>query len=644
MDVDLRVRPELLKELRRHARGLVFAVGERGSGRSATLAAFAGELRQDDEPPIVACYRFSNDPAELLNRALLAQLVAAVAESPHAERQLCALGESRRLDEPGDLLAMLRIAARVRPVVCLLDDFSAADLVWWRLFLRDSAPELARLPLLIVAALDAGEGRIVDHQDLATSLDSWFASTVRLGPAGADELEAQIGGRLVEPLRSDVFELAGGGAGRVGDLWRELVDGGAVEFDRDEWRWRWGEPEDHSGFVRDAFDRRIRQRCPTPEECALAWAVVRMAAIEGPEFTPAAVAVALHRIGCDGCDDVDAVVDFIDEVLAGPELFEVGDTAWRWRDRYAYRARFLHLGHAEALRRFGLDDEERRDWAAALGYALEELYVGAADHIGPVLAGVWAQAGEPDRAGCAGALTERRRRGLMRDEAAEPVDHLIYVDHLLTEARGAAPSNPWRALELGRRALSEAERSGSGNAVALSLVTIAAGLQALDKAGEALPYASRAAAVAGAHPSTRRRALTSLASCRLAIAEDGDLAEAERISDELLATATSATERRTAHALREQARAAELFGTGALPEARAVLLAAPDPSCLRLLRTIADRLGDTAVAEELAHLSLVLAWDDARRRAWAGQDAEVARLAAALDDLGGYLRKLHAQA
>jgi hypothetical protein len=641
MGVDLRVRPELLRELRRRTRGVVFVVGDRGSGRSATLAAFADELRQDDEPPIVARYLFGGDPAELMNGALLKQFVAAVAESPHAERQLCALRESRRLDEPGDLLAMLRIAARVKPVVCLLDDFSRADLVWWRLFLRDGADELARMPLLIVAALDGDSGSLVRHEDLA---DSWLASTVRVGPADATELEAQIGGRLAEPLRSDVFDLVGGGAGRIDDLWHELLGDGALEFDHDEWRWRWGGPEDHSSFVRDVFDRRIRQRCPTPEECALAWAVVRMAAIEGTEFTPAAVAVALHRIGYDGCDDVDAVVDFIDEVLAGPELFEVDEAAWRWRDRYAYRARFSHPGHAEALRRFGLDDEERKDWAGALGCALEELYAGAADRIGPVLAGVWAQAGEPDRVGCAGDLTERRRRGLMRHEAAEPLDHLIYADHLLTEAGRTASRNPWQALELGRSALSEAERSGSGDAVALSLVTIATGLQALDKAGEALSYASRAAAVAEVHPATRRRALTSVASCRLAIAEDGDLADAERISDELLATATSPRERRTARVLREQVRAAELFGAGALPEARAVLLAAPDPSCLRLLRMIADRRGETAIAEELAHLSLVLAWDDAQRQAWAEQDAEVARLTAALDDLGPYLRKLHAQA
>ncbi|MCY1142292.1 ATP-binding protein [Actinoplanes sp. Pm04-4] len=617
MGVDLRVRPELLKELRRRARGLVFVVGERGSGRTATLTAFADELSRREDPPVVVKYRFSGEPAARMGADLLDQLGA----GPLA---------GRRLDEPGDLLAMLRIATRAGPVVCLFDDFSRADLVWWRLFLRDGAAELARMPLLMVATLDAGGSSLVRHEDLAGPLDSWFATTVRLEPVPAAELEAHAG-RIAEPLRSDVINLVGGCASRVQDLWQELLDEGAIESEQGEWRWRWGDPADYPAYVREVFDRRIRECCATPEQRALAWAVVRMAAVEGVEFTPAAVAVALHRLGLSGCDDVDEVVEFIDEALGDSALIEMDEIAWCWRDRYAYRARFSHRGHAEALRRFGLGDEQRR-WAAALVHALEEIYAGATDRIAPVLADVWTLAAEPERAGYAGNLTERRLRGLLRDEAAEPFDHLIHADHLLRRAA----AEPWQALELTKSALRTAERSGSPPAITTALVAVARSLQSLGRFAEALPYAVRAGADWNARACR--------AACHVAIAENGDLPRAARISDELLAAAGSPEQRRTARSLRAQARAAELYGTGALTEAREALLAAPDASCLRLLRTIADRRGETTIAEELAHLMIVLAWDEPQRRARAEQDAEVARLSAALDDLGGFLRELHGQA
>ncbi|MCO8277904.1 ATP-binding protein [Actinoplanes sp. TRM 88003] len=582
-----RVRPAVLRALRRRASGLIFVVGEHGSGRTATLTAFAAELRRDDEPPAVLTHRFAGEPPAHMVAALLDQCPQAV--GPLA---------GRHLDEPGDLLALLRIATRERPVVFLLDDFSRSDLVWWRLFLRDGEAELARMPLLIVAALDAVDGPDVRHQDLVAGLESWFASTVRMDPVLPAELEKTVGSRIAEPLRTHVFELVGGAAGRVEDLWHELLDDGAIEAGPDEWNWRWGGPENCADFVRTVFDRRIRECCATPQQRELAWAVLRMAALEGVEFTPSAVAAALHRLGVAGCDDPDGVVDFIDDVLAGPDLLEVDDVA-----RFVYRARFTRPGHAEALRRFGLDDEERRRWAAALGpaYAAPE-------------------------------LTDRRRRGLMRAEAAGPLDHRLHAEHLMRRAA----EDPWQAVELSRQALREAERSGSADTVTRSLVAVAETLWQLDRFAEARTYAARA----GAH----RPAQVVLASCHIAIAEDGDLAEAARLADGLLATAGSDLERQTARALRAQVEAAELVETGALSEARDVLLATPAVDGLRLLRAIADRLGDTAIADELAHLMLVRAWGDTLRRARAEQDAEVARLSAALDDLGPYLRALHDQA
>ncbi|WP_250037057.1 hypothetical protein [Paractinoplanes maris] len=610
--LDLGVRSQLLEELRQMAAGVddggrvLFVVGERGSGRSETLAEFAAVLRKDRRRPAVVCFRFDTAftvvpvPAKagdgrvsatfaavgavgsaaamvpilapsLVPVALLAQLAQALADSQSAARQLAALSDRREeFGEPDDLLATLRIACRAAPVICILDDFSRADLIWWRLFLRDGAAELARMPVLIVAAVDTTHldaGLAARHEDLAGSLAPGFTSVVRVDPARAEEAEEQLG-PIAEPLRTDLIDLVGGNAGLIGSLWRELLQDGAVELAHGRWRWRpgsapgQGSDGDYLGFVRQAFDQRIRERCESQEHRDLAWAVVRMAAIEGARFTPEAVVTALHRIGHDGFEEVEQGIDFIDDVLgahSGSPVIDLEEHATTWRiggaDRYVYQAGFVNRGHAEALRRFGLHAEMRAQWATALGFALEDVYAGAVAAISPVLVSVWEQAGEPARAASARKqgtvlVTEARLRSLMRAEAVGAIDRLVYVGYAVDHAARMTRSDPQRAIELGRSALEVAQQTRSSTAVATALLAMMNPLRALRHFADALPLAKYAAALPGVDPSVRWNVDYSLASCQLGIAECrcpiDHLSEAAAISENLQRTASSPSDRRSA--------------------------------------------------------------------------------------------------
>jgi hypothetical protein len=286
------------------------------------------------------------------------------------------------------------------PLVLILDDLDQAQPApeWCNLFIeRWITPILRDAPLLVVAAVldehhavDAVSAASSRAYDLACSptgsmrLDPAQATTVRIGPLTADDIEAWLD--PIDPaVRGDLLACAGGHPGWTVELLSEwnrcgLVrrgENGTLRYSSDDLQSRAKTAEayvqtllwDIVGHDVEAYDRSER--------------ILHLAAIEGTTFTTEAVAKVLG-------ENDDETIDWIDDRLcqaddeARSPLVEVGFTflpsgarAPRHLTLYAFRSPLwwaaMHPPHS-ADPHDSPDWGEKRQTAEDYAGALAEVY------------------------------------------------------------------------------------------------------------------------------------------------------------------------------------------------------------------------------------------------------------------------------
>ena len=306
------------------------------------------------------------------------------------------------------IFQVLRVAARERPVVWLIDDCDEADGRWWSEVLLGLATEIEQeLPLFVFLTVDAGVEAGPHSQDEPDALFAARHLTARglaewwpLPPVGTDQLAAVTGAADGDVLN----RLAGLSEGRAGwaqALWDEWRTSHVVERDTDlgPWRFRPDQP-DRSPTIADVARARVRRAVGSdPATVAAAWQVLGCAALEGRYFTAEAVATALHA-------DRDDLIDLLDDRLASTVdreglVEEVGSVTVSHPagpERHVWRYRFTSQVVRSAFVRFGLSASERTALSGSLAAALEQVYGTESPTLAMLLAKLYREAGDVNQA------------------------------------------------------------------------------------------------------------------------------------------------------------------------------------------------------------------------------------------------------
>ncbi|HEU4322204.1 MAG TPA: tetratricopeptide repeat protein [Roseiflexaceae bacterium] len=397
----------------------------RAAGAAVVLARFWPVARADEETQEAL---WADDP--LLDPQAVALEPAVAAAWPGAAAiggrawvrvvaQLCrVLGQVpapaalRTRDDPAALKTLLRQAARVRPVVLVLERWDEAGPLWVQL-LRDLAPEIERdLGVLVLATLTlpqpldqlAPEARSVEY-DLAAAqahglVERGQAQTVWLDVVTVDDVRTFIG-EAERGLARRLHQIAGGIPVIIESVWFAWLDQGAVAADEGGViRVASGREMAVNGELRDGALELLRARLApdAPVDAALAEHVLGVAALEGPVFTAQAVARALDL-------EPEQVLDLLDDWLLDEDgrpglVREVGfvDVPYRAPAERpsVYRFAYAHLWHIWA--RYGLPVSEEQELRCGLAEALERAYYPIQDRVAAQLVALWTAGGKPQRA------------------------------------------------------------------------------------------------------------------------------------------------------------------------------------------------------------------------------------------------------
>lgn len=609
--MSLRVRQKVLRELEtlepssQSGGRIVFLVGERGSGRSDTLREFASQVnaRRKNAVAFVGL-RFVDEQytvpiaspqgrdwrevafgavgsagtaaaiASAANPALVPIAVAAqLVQTAGAVGNLgLSTGRLLKADMDGSesrasLLTTIRRASSKKPVICILDDFSRADRIWWHSFIRDGAPEISRLPVLIIAAVDrpdSEQGEAAHEFMINDLIDEGIGLKIYVERYSHRELRGRIGG-VESNLLADLLRITGGSAGFLDDLWTDLVEFGDVIQDKGRWMLRSPKiPAEQDGasltlgMVLEIADKRIKDLCRDDEEEAeIAHNILRIAALEGTTFTPIAVArTARHLASAERPTD-DDVFDLLDDKLAlsaekADGLLLPHVIAEIWNDgsaeMHAFRCDFLSNAHVAALEQLGFTSGKRRQVAATLAHILEIVYSGNLGLVAAELERLFRLAGDPDTALSyarqigRGKDPQRRYRMLMLllGSARSVTDLNFVIDEALDLGEAVVRTHPNWADELGRLVLDKAGNSWQHTIRALIL--LADTHRSAGNYREALSFARQVFTALGQSYalSIVNPAKTLLASCLVHVhnseRHQGLLDEAVTLADEVIET------------------------------------------------------------------------------------------------------------
>ena len=253
-----------------------------------------------------------------------------------------------------DLLANL---SRKRPVLLVLEDGHWADVPTLGL-LRHLARTGGRARLLLLATFRDTDADVPDSlsETLADLRRSEDVVRLRLGGLSGEEVTEFVrhasGGELsagVPEVGRALSDLTEGNAFLVCELWRALVDAGAVEVT--DGRLRLSRPLAELGTpesVREVVNRRLAGVAPTTAD------LLELAAVAGPEFGLDVLRRAAHT-------DETALLTALDEAVHSGMVEELGSRrlAYRFAHELVRRALYdgltavrraeLHLRVAEAL-------------------------------------------------------------------------------------------------------------------------------------------------------------------------------------------------------------------------------------------------------------------------------------------------------
>jgi tetratricopeptide (TPR) repeat protein len=332
-----------------------------------------------------------------------AQLCVALGQVPHPRQ--------RADDSPLALLHLLRLVARERPVVLVVEQLEEQP-DWWLLLLgeRQLPREIERdLPVLLLATLRLPrrleELASAEQEEQAVALIRELlaqgqADVFWLDVVTVDDVRAFIG-EAERGLARRLHQIAGGIPAMVESLWWSWQESGVVAQDDDG---VWRVADDTLGWVsgelRDAPQRLLEARlgASAPVDVDEADRILGMAALEGPSFTAQAVARTLELSD-------DTVLNLLDDWLLDADgepglVREVGfvDVAGRLPSARpsVYRFAYPHLWHLWA--RYGLPAQRLATRRKALAEALELVYYPDVEKVADRLVALFEAAGLSARA------------------------------------------------------------------------------------------------------------------------------------------------------------------------------------------------------------------------------------------------------
>jgi tetratricopeptide (TPR) repeat protein len=337
------------------------------------------------------------------------KLAIQLAELGNAAQQLTV---SNQRVELSDLLArMLRAVAAEDPrcpLVCLVDDADLLDGSWWVSLQFDFGQEIVReLPLVLVLAVDGpsqlgpeeaeddsvavGVARSLVKRDLA----DWLS----LDPLDEAELAAWLG-PMPDRLVGQILANAGTSPAEIAPFWESLREQEIVE--RKDSGWWLAQPLQKLDYPADALAERILAALGSadPTSVDAARRVFACAALEGNVFTAEAVAATCEL-------DRDEVIDLLDSVgpggAAGEGIVEeLGaveiENLTRDDSHHLWRYRFLRPLDRQVAMKLLDDEGDRGRTAAVLAEHLSLLYANEVSQVAPVIARLYAQAGDGDAA------------------------------------------------------------------------------------------------------------------------------------------------------------------------------------------------------------------------------------------------------
>ncbi|HRQ14517.1 MAG TPA: tetratricopeptide repeat protein [Promineifilum sp.] len=464
----------LLPGIERTRKGkALFLMGALGSGRSAFAAEIAAAAIDNFH---VVAIRFSPTEAETVRQlkdlrrmgrkpghieAILTTFPKTTGQAVH--RQWTDLmiqlseagasgGSSAMIDEIESLGRYVRSAARLGPLVIIIDNIDWAPGYWIDLLPRIAREITLELPVLLLVTMESPLPLTQLHGAMHTEptrlaqklVGEGTAASYFLGAASYDDIERRIqpaAGELIARLEY----LSSGVPKTVETIWLEWVAQGAVERDGygrwdvagvEKQGWVFGDMADHAReLLAQALDGGEYESPYTLEETEV---ILSCAALEGETFTARAVADVLSI-------DADALMDFLDDFLLPHEesdepgiLEEAGfASVTESRDLCLYRFARPYLYHVWA--KYPAAPDRLDEWRRALPLVLEGLYYPYGFRIAGNLARLFAAAGTAEKA------QEYRRYG-RQEQSVEELRR--YIQPLL-EGVPASKYEAYRLFDVG---------------------------------------------------------------------------------------------------------------------------------------------------------------------------------------------------
>ena len=437
---------------------VIFLASPAYSGRSDTLLAIGERLSREEPRPEIITGRCTDGryvPLEVsyekeaaltgetlaLAAKVLAKATPGVGELTDFAAQLLqtglaaktTMGSGPNTYSPNDVKELIRRSARTEPLVLLIDDLDQAHDHWLLDLLREMAPEIDRMRLLLVATLNGPPqpGEYDDSEPAAITrargcLARGMAEWQSIRPLTQNEISAWLG--PAQPgIIGHLHGITSGYPRRVHRLLCDWEERGLIrQADRSrEWEWTSKErpPLD---IVKDVIYAKLK-RLFDPTDADLieeirAW--LAYGAMEGRTFTAAAVAQATN------CDE-DELIDTIDEVLLwdreeNPDgLLLEAESITITGNRTRWRYRFSDHFHWQALAQGGFTKYELASARHALIQSLLDTYAPDTLYVAGALARLLREIGDKETARQFQRIADFR---VPREQIREKAFHLLAIN------------------------------------------------------------------------------------------------------------------------------------------------------------------------------------------------------------------------
>lgn len=340
---------------------------------------------------------------------------------------------SNRNYSPDEVKALIRRGAQAGPLVLLIDDLDQARDHWLLELLREMAPEIDRMRLMLAATLE-GPAELGEYDDsepgvitrvrglMARGVAEWRA----IHPLNQNEITAWLG--PAQPgIIAHLHGITGGYPRRVYRLLGDWEERDVVRRSDPAGEWRWTSPQRPPlDIVKDVIYARLKRLFgpddPDTIEEIRAW--LTYGAMEGRTFTASAVASAAN---CDEDELIDTIDDFLlwdrednpDGLLLETEAITVAG------ERTLWRYRFSDHFHWQALAQNGFTKDELVAAHPTLIRALHEAYDPDTLYVAGALARLCREIGAKEMARQFQRIADFR---IPREQIREKALHLLAIN------------------------------------------------------------------------------------------------------------------------------------------------------------------------------------------------------------------------